>query len=192
MPIPVSKGKYTYADYVTWPEDERWEIIEGVPLMQSAPTWQHQSVLRELLRQISNYLLHKPCQVFAAPFDLCIPERDEGDEEISNVIVQPDIVVLCDERKLRKTGYFGTPELIIEITSPSTARNDKLTKFNKYEKAGVKEYWIVEPEIKIVSVFTLQKNNRYGRPDVFSDEDQILVSIFPDLSIDLRSVFTGI
>lgn len=192
MPIPESKEKYTYADYLTWPEGERWEIFDGVPYMQAAPTWQHQSISRELLRQISNYLFNKPCQVFAAPFDLCIPELNESDEEISNVISQPDIVVICDESKLRKTGYFGTPELIIEITSPSTAKRDKLTKFNKYEKAGVKEYWVVEPEIKIINVFTLQNNNRYGRPDVFSEEDQISVSIFPDLLIDLESVFTGI
>lgn len=192
MPIPESKEKYTYADYLTWPEDERWEIIDGVPYRQAAPTWQHQSISRELLRQISNYLLDKPCQVFAAPFDLCIPELNESDEKIFNVVSQPDIVVVCDENKLRKTGYFGTPELIIEITSPSTARNDKLLKFNKYEKAGVKEYWIVEPEIKIISVFTLQDNSKYGRPDVFSEEGQISVSIFPDLLIDLKPVFTGV
>lgn len=132
-------------------------------------------------------MLNKPCQVFAAPFDLCIPELNEGDEEISNVISQPDIV--CDKSKLRKTGYFGTPELVIEITSPSTGKMDRLIKFNKYEQAGVKEYWIVEPEQKIVSVFVLQDNNRYGRPDVFSEEDQITVSIFPDLSIVLKLVF---
>jgi Uncharacterized protein conserved in cyanobacteria len=189
MPFPESKGKHTYADYLTWPEGERWEIIDGVPYMQAAGTWQHQSISRELLRQFSNYLLNKPCQVFAAPFDLCIPELNEGDEEISNVISQPDIVVICDKSKLRKTGYFGTPELVIEITSPSTGKMDRLIKFNKYEKVGVKEYWIVEPEQKIVSVFVLQDNNRYGRPDVFSEEDQITVSIFPDLSIDLKLVF---
>lgn len=189
MPIPESKDKYTYADYLTWPEGERWEIFDGVPYMQAAPTWQHQSISRELLRQFSNHLLNKPCQVFAAPFDVCIPELNEGDEEISNVISQPDIVVICDESKLRKTGYFGPPELIIEITSPSTGKMDRLIKFNKYEKVGVKEYWIVEPEQKIVSVFVLQDNNRYGRPDVFSEEDQITVSIFPDFSIDLKLVF---
>jgi Uma2 family endonuclease len=108
MPILDLNKKYTYADYLTWPEDERWEIIDGVPYMQAAPTWQHQSISRELLRQFSNYLLNKPCQVFAAPFDVCIPELNEGDEEISNVISQPDIVIICDESKdrecIRATG----------------------------------------------------------------------------------------
>lgn len=192
MPIPESKDKYTYADYLTWPEGERWEILNGVPYMQAAPSWQHQAISGNTFGQFYEYLKDKPCQVFAAPFDLCIPEFNESDEKISNVISQPDIVVICDKSKLRKTGFFGVPELIIEIISPSTARMDKITKFNKYEKAGVKEYWIVEPEQKIVSVFVLQDNNRYGRPDVFSEEDQITVSIFPDLAIDLKPVFTGI
>lgn len=189
MPFPRENKKYTYADYVTWPEDERWEIFDGVPYMQAAPTWQHQAICTGLTSQFYGYLGGKPCRVFAAPFDLCVPEKNEMDEEISNIISQPDVTVICDESKLRKTGYFGVPSLIIEITSPSTARNDKLIKFNKYEQAGVKEYWIVEPETKLVSVFILQENQRYGRPQVYSEEDQIRVSLFPELMIDLASVF---
>lgn len=157
--------------------------------MQSAPTWQHQAVSIQLASQFNDYLKSKPCRVFTAPFDLCIPELDESDEEISNIISQPDIVVVCEESKLRKTGYFGVPSLIVEITSPSTARNDKLFKFRKYEKAGVKEYWIVEPETKLVSVFTLQDNNRYGRPELYIENDNVIVSIFPDLVIELITVF---
>lgn len=192
MPFPKAKEKYTYADYLTWPEGERWEIINGVPYMQAAPSWQHQAISGNIFGQFYEYLKDKSCQIFAAPFDLCIPELNERDEEISNVISQPDIVIICDKSKLRKTGFFGVPELIIEIISPSTAKMDKITKFNKFEKAGVKEYWIVEPEQKIVSVFVLQSNNRYGRPDVLSEDDQIVVSIFPDLAIDLKLVFEGI
>lgn len=188
MPIPEPNKKYTYADYITWPGDERWEIIDGVPYMLSAPTWQHQSISRELVLEFGQFLRNTQCQVFAAPFDLCIPEGNEKDEEISS-ITQPDMVIVCDKSRLRKTGYFGVPSLIIEITSPSTARTDKIIKFNKYEKAGVKEYWIIEPENKLVSVFTLQENQRYGRPDVYSEEDKIQVSIFPELLIDLKPVF---
>lgn len=188
MSIPQSDKKYNYADYLTWDEDERWEIIDGVPHMQSAPTWQHQSISVELVSQFNTYLKRSPCRVFAAPFDLCIPENAEADEEISNV-VQPDIVIICDVTRLRKTGYFGIPSLIVEISSPSTARNDKLIKFNKYEKAGVKEYWIVEPENKLISVFTLQDNQRYGRPDVYSEDDEITVNSFSNTIIDLKPVF---
>ncbi|MHB8064345.1 MAG: Uma2 family endonuclease [Ruminiclostridium sp.] len=180
--------KYTYADYLKWPEGERWEIIDGIPYMQAAPLWQHQSISGELHRQISNYLVEKPCRVFAAPFDLCLAEYNENDEEITR-IVQPDIVVVCYESKLRKTGYFGVPTLIIETSSPETSRRDKVLKFNMYENAGVKEYWIVEPDGKFIYMFTLQENKRYGRPETYTDENKLQVSVFPDLIIDLSIVF---
>jgi Uma2 family endonuclease len=192
MSMPNEKRKCTYGDYLTWPEDERWEIIDGVPYLMTAPTWQHQGISLELSLQFGNYLRDKPCRVFAAPFDLSIPEFDESDEEISNFIGQPDLVVVCDENKLRKSGYIGVPTLVIEITSPSTSKMDRLRKFNKYESSGVKEYWIVEPEGKIVSVFTLQDSGRYGRPEIYSDQDQVRVTVFPDLDIDLGVVFARI
>lgn len=116
MSLLKEKIKQTYADYLTWPENERWEIIDGQPCMQSAPEWPHQSVSGELYRQISNYLLDKPCRVFASPFDLCLPEYNEIDDDITNIF-QPDIVIVFDDKKLRKTGYFGVPSLIIEISS---------------------------------------------------------------------------
>lgn len=80
--------------------------------------------------------------------------------------------------------------MIIEITSPSTARKDKIEKFGLYEQAGVKEYWIVEPDEKILSIFTLQDNERFGRPHLYSEEKQAKVSIFDDLIIDLEMVFS--
>lgn len=192
MPQLQEDKKYSYTDYLTWPEGERWEIIGGVPLLQAAPTWQHQSISTELSRQFANYLQGKECRVFTSPFDLCIPESIEEDDEAISNIFQPDLVIVCEKSKLRKTGYFGVPPLIIEISSPSTTRNDKVLKFNKYEIAGVKEYWIVEPDGKFISVFTIQENNRYGRPETYTDADKIKVSIFPDLTIDLNSTFASI
>lgn len=158
---------------------------------QSGPEWQHQSISGELYRQIANYLLDKPCRVFAAPFDVCLVEQEKRDDDISN-IVQPDIVIVCDETKLRKTGYFGVPALIIEISSPATTKQDRVIKFNKYEKAGVKEYWIVEPDGKYISVFILQENKRYGRPEGYTEEDKVKISVFSDFRVDLRPVFAGI
>lgn len=190
MPLPEKNKKYTYADYLTWSEEERWEIINGVPYLQAAPTWQHQAVLLELARQFANYLQDKSCRVFTAPFDLRIPEANEKDEETINV-VQPDIIIICDNSRLKKTGYYGVPELIIEVVSPSTGQKDKIEKFNLYEKAGVKEYWIVEPDEKVVMVFTLEEG-RYGRPQMYSEEDKVKVSIFDDLVIDLKPVFERI
>lgn len=191
MPLPQENRKYTYADYLTWPENERWEIIDGAPYMQAAPSWQHQAISRELILQFGQYLKNKPSQVFAAPFDLRLPEVNEEDKDTTQ-IYQPDILVICNKEGLKDTGYYGSPNLVIEITSPSTGKIDKLLKFNQYEKAGVKEYWIVEPDTRLVSVFIIQDNNRYGRPEIYSETDKVKVSIFTDLTVDLTSVFAPI
>lgn len=188
MPLPQESKIYTYEDYLNWPQDERWELIEGVPYMQAAPSWQHQAITFELGRQFGNYLIGKSCRAFTAPFDLIIP-YDEIEEGKSKDVVQPDLLVLCNKNGLKGTGYFGVPDLIIEVCSPSTIRNDKVLKFNKYEKAGVKEYWIVEPEGKFISIFTLQQNNRYGRPEIYTEVDKVKVGIFENLIVDLKLVF---
>ena len=190
MPLSKEDRKYTYADYLKFPNDERWEIIDGIPSMQSAPTWQHQSISRELILQFGGYLSNSQCQVFAAPFDLRLPEIEEkvDDQDVTNVH-QPDLLVVCDKSRLKGTGYYGIPSLVIEILSPSTVRNDRLLKFNIYEKVGVKEYWIVEPDTKLVNVFVLQDNNRYGRTELYTETDNVTVSIFPDLIIDLSKIF---
>lgn len=188
MPLSKEDKAYTYADYLKFPNDERWEIINGIPYMQSAPTWQHQSISRELMLQFGEYLRNNQCQVFAAPFDLRLPKAEEDDENVTNVY-QPDLLVVCDKSRLKGTGYYGIPSLIIEIVSPTTVRNDRLIKFNLYEKVGVNEYWIVEPDTKLVSVFVLQDNNRYGRTELYTETDYVTVSIFLDLIIDLSKVF---
>lgn len=163
-------------------------ILSARPYMQPAPSWQHQSISRELTRQFSNYLLRKSCEVFASPFDLRLADAEVKDEDVTNVY-QPDLVVICDKSQLKGTGYFGIPDLVIEIISPSTAKNDRLLKFNMYEKFSVKEYWIIEPDMKLVSVFILQDNNRYGRPELYTETADVMVSIFSDLVINLDTVF---
>lgn len=192
MPIPEPKGKYTYTDYLTWPEGERWEIIDGVPYMQSAPSTAHQEILMEISRQIANHLMDKSCKVYPAPFCVRLTKGDEKlNEDIKNV-VEPDITIVCDKFKVDEKGCNGAPDMIVEIISPSSIKTDKIIKFNMYEKVGVNEYWIVEPEGKIVSVFILQENGRYGRQEVYSEEDRITLNIIPDLTIDLIPVFTGV
>ena len=189
MPLPRENKIYTYEDYLNWPDDERWELIEGVPHMKEAPAWQHQAITFELGRQFGNYLIGKSCKAFTAPFDLIIPD-DVFEESKSKNVVQPDLLVVCNMSGLKGTGYFGVPDLIIEVCSPSTIRNDKVLKFNKYEKAGVKEYWIIEPEGKFISIFTLQENKRYGRPEIYTEVDKVKVGVFEDLIVDLELVFS--
>jgi len=184
MPLPQEDKKYTYKDYMTWPDEEHWEIIDGVPYMQAAPSWQHQAVLVELSRQFSNYFVNKSCKVFAAPFDVCLEESED-----SRQVVQPDIVIVCDPSKLKKTGYFGIPSLVVEIVSPSTARIDRITKFNKYKNVGVKEYWIIEPIDKIIQVFTLLDDKSY-KMEIYEEDDKTIdVYLFPGLQIDITTIF---
>lgn len=189
MALPDENKTYTYRDYKEWKDDGRWELINGNPFLMAPPSRIHQEILREILTIFSVYLKDKSCKVYSAPFGVRLPKGNEKDEDIETV-VEPDIVVVCDKSKLDDEGCKGAPDLVVEIVSPSTARNDKIKKFNLYEMAGVKEYWIVEPDNKIVTVFTLDDDKRYGRPGIYSDEDKIKVSIFEDLIIDLKSVFT--
>ncbi len=182
MPLPQEEKRYTYADYLAWPKDERWQIIDGVPYLQAAPSWEHQRILAQVGRQFLNYFLGTPCEAFLAPFDVRLPEGNESDED-TKTVVQPDISVICDKSKLKGTGYFGVPVLVVEILSPSTAAFDKKIKMKKYGKAGVKEVWIIDPSNKIFDVFKLD-GNKYGQPETYSAEDKIEVDIFPELLVD--------
>lgn len=178
---------YSYADYLTWDESERLEIIDGEPYMLATPSRIHQEVLMGLLLQFGNYLKGKPCKVYPAPFCVRL-DAEKADKDIRNVF-EPDITIVCDKSKLDDKGCKGAPDMIVEILSPSTGKKDRLIKFNEYEKAGVKEYWIVEPEEKLVNVFLLQPDGRYGRTEMYSEEDKMKVSLFEDLVIDLKEVF---
>jgi len=190
LSIPDLDGIYTYSDYLNFPEDERWEILDGVPYMLAAPLWEHQGISGELLTQINNQLKGSPCRVFASPFDLRLPYKNIKDENTTTVL-QPDILIVCDKSRLKGTGYYGVPDFIIEISSPSTARMDKTKKLDKYEKSGVKEYWIIEPEIKTVSVFVLN-NGMYGKPEFYFENDKIKLKVLENIEVDLEAVFNSV
>lgn len=181
--------RFTYRNYKEWPDDERWELIEGVAYaMSPAPSRKHQDIVVELLRQFSNYLLNKPCRVYVAPFDLLLPEVDETVDEIDTV-VQPDLLVICNREILTSGGARGVPDLIVEILSPTTARKDTREKFLLYERKGVREYWIADPVAATVTVFLLGSDGRYGRPSVYGAEETIAVAVLEGLEIVLEPVF---
>ena len=192
MPLPKEEGKYSYVDYLTWPEDERWEIIDGIAYMQAAPSPIHQEISGGLFAQFHNYLSGKTCKVYAAPFCVRLVDDDDKKSEDIKKVVEPDISIVCEKSKIDEKGCKGAPDMIVEVMSPSSIKMDRFIKFNSYEKAGVKEYWIVEPEGKLVSVFVLQGDHRYGRPEIYAEDGMIKVSIFPDLIVDLKPVFEGI
>ena len=183
MSLPQKKEYYTYADYCSWDDGKRWELIEGVPhAMSPAPTTKHQSVSSNLHGQFFNFLSGKPCKVFHAPFDVRLNAHDNDD-----TVVQPDLTVICDRSKLDDKGCKGAPDLVVEISSPSTARLDRVVKFNQYLKAGVTEYWIIDLDAKTLQVCILE-NGRYFTT-VYADTDTALVKVLNGCIINLAEVF---
>ena len=183
------KDDFTYEDLSTWPEDERWELIDGIAYdMSPAPLRVHADISRELFYIFMTYLRGKTCKVYHAPFDVRLPLGEESDNQIRNV-VQPDILVVCDEKKLDEKGCRGAPDLIVEILSPTTASRDCIQKRALYEHHGVKEFWTVDPANRLVQVYLLGSDGRYGRSEVYNDSDVVKVSIFDDLQIDLKEIF---
>ncbi|HEY9071661.1 MAG TPA: Uma2 family endonuclease [Candidatus Ozemobacteraceae bacterium] len=181
--------RYTYADYLTWPDEERWEIVDGEAYaMTPAPTPAHQSVVIELGTQFHAFLRGTPCRVFPAPIDLLIPAGDEPDEEVDTV-VQPDLIVICDEKKIGEKRIRGAPDLVIEVSSPATSSRDAILKRRRYERAGAREFWLVHPTDRLVTVFRLGIDKTFDKPLYFDAEGRIDVGVLPGLTIDLAQVF---
>ena len=156
---------HTYGDYLTWPEDVRYELIDGVAyLMAPAPTLDHQDIVGEVFLQLANALADKPCRAYVSPVDVRLPKADEADEAIDTV-VQPDVLVVCDAAKTDRRGIRGAPDLAVEVLSPSTASHDQVRKLRVYERAGVREYWLVHPIDRVLTIYRLDQG-RYGKPDV--------------------------
>jgi len=188
-PNKPSKKKYTYADYLTWPEDERWELIDGEAFdMTPAPGRHHQRLCLRIAYLLETFFEGKTCEVNIAPFDVRIPHRKEADDKI-DCVVQPDITVVCTPEKLDDRGCRGAPDLVVEILSPSTASYDAIRKRRFYERVGVKEYWLVDPGNRLLIVHGLQKNGCFSGVEFFSDESRLTTKLFPGLEIDLSKVF---
>ena len=187
MPLPKEE-RYTLADALEWPEKLRIELIEGQPYMMAPPKRIHQVVSRELFGQLYDYLKDKKCQVFAAPFAVRPFETEGEHPEDVDTMVEPDLSVICDREKLDDIGCKGAPDLVIEILSASTAKLDRHTKLRLYERAGVREYWIVDPEKQIVLVHLLEDGHYYS-PMVYTGTAQVKVEVLDDCMIDLGRVF---
>lgn len=178
---------YTYEDMQEWDTNTRYELYDGRPVALAAPAPRHQEIVSELNGQFRNYLLGKKCKVYPAPLDVRLFERKGDRPGDTGTVVQPDLLVLCDPEKLDKHGVRGAPDLAVEVLSPTSAVYDRLLKFNLYRQAGVREYWIVDPDERIVTVFTLQ-NGQYFT-SVYGPGDQIPVGVLENCSIDLTTVF---
>ena len=183
MALPKEDQRYTYEDYYSWDDGERWELIDGVAYMMSpAPLRIHQGILFEIAGQFHEFLKDKPCKAYIAPFDVRL-NADTSDD----TVVQPDLVVVCDTSKLDDRGCKGAPDMVLEILSPSTSRRDKVLKFHTYLRAGVREYWIVDPDTKTVATNIL-KNGEYIT-NAYTDADTVSVHVMEGCKIILADVF---
>ena len=171
---------YTYEEWLLWDEGVRAELYDGELVMMAPPSQRHQEIISELNGQLWQFLKGKQCKVFPAPFGV----RLNADE---NTVFEPDIIVVCDMTKLDGKICNGAPDLVIEVLSPSTAKTDRNYKYRKYQQAGVREYWIVDPELDLLQAGVMRDGSYVTT--VYDAEDNAPVSVLTGCIIDLSEVF---
>jgi len=179
---------YTYADYLTWRFQERVELIMGkIFKMSPAPSSKHQHAVTVLNGTIYQYLKGKPCRVFPAPFDVILPIKN-----VRNNVVQPDVTVICDHLMITERGCEGTPDLVVEIVSKSSVTRDLHEKYKLYEQAGVKEYWIVNPNDRSLIIFILNDKGQYQPSKPLTRGDKAHSTVLPGFELDLDELFIDV
>ncbi len=184
---------YSYADYLTWRLNETVELIKGrIMLMSPAPNLKHQRISWQLNGLFFGYFKHKTCRAFAAPFDVRLINAEKSSKANKDIytVVQPDLCVICDPKKLDMKGCLGAPDWIIEILSKGNSKKEMQTKYALYAESGVKEYWIIYPYEEAVHQFVLDNHNNYQLTNMYAGKDIARPQLFPDLEIDLREVFS--
>lgn len=188
MVQPVENESYSFADYLNREEQDRIEIINGNVIKMLTPPTVHQAVSGEMTRQIADFLLGKQYKLY---FRLCVRpfERDGELPEQVDTVVEPDIIVVCDHSKLDDYGCKGAPDMVIEILSPSTLRHDRIVKLDLYQRAGVREYWIADPQSRSIEVYLLDENNYLKPREVYTAKDTAKVTVLDGCTVELERVF---
>ena len=179
---------HTYADYLTWSRSYGDELVNGTAYVREPPSplRSHQEIVGEIHRQVANALKGKPCKVFVAPCDVRLPKSTEDDEQIDTV-VQPDVLIVCDPQKLDDRGVRGAPDWVVEVLSPGTARHDQFVKVPAYERAGVREVWLVHPIDCTLTLYRLE-GGRYGRASRLELKGKTQITAVPGVTIDWGEV----
>lgn len=179
MPLPQQNSQYTIDDIYALPDGQRAELIDGKIYYMAPPTRRHQEIAGELFTVISNYIKanNGSCKPYISPFAVFLNEDDRN-------YVEPDISVICDKNKLTDRGCSGAPDWIIEIVSPGSRRMDYFTKLFKYRTAGVREYWIADPEKNRITVYNFESEDTIE----YSFSDSIQSGIYEDLAIDFSTL----
>lgn len=180
MAISKEETRYTYRDYASWDDGERWELIDGIAYnMTPAPLLIHQMIVGNLSRLIGDALKDKRCTVFIAPTDVVLSEEN---------VIQPDVFVVCDPDKVTKENIQGAPDFIAEVLSPSTSKKDRDIKRGLYERFGVKEYALLEPEFRYLEWYRLN-DGRYGKSEAADRNEAYTIESLGGLRIELKDVF---
>ncbi len=176
---------YTYADYRTWPEDVRYELVDGAAyLMSPAPSVDHQTLAFEVGRQLGNALEGHSCRVLMAPVDVLLSRADQADQsdDAVDTVVQPDVLVVCDPQKVTPRGIRGVPDWVLEVISPASASHDQIIKLAAYERAGVREYWLAHPADRVLTIYRLD-GSAYGRPQIVELSGETPVDVLVGVTI---------
>lgn len=176
--------KYTYNDYLLIDDEKRYEVMKGELIMVPAPFTIHQKILDNLGFFINKYVRDKKLgKILYAPTDVVFAE---------DVVVQPDILFVSNERRdiIKEAAIIGSPDLVIEIVSPSSASYDTIEKREVYEKYGVKEYWLVFPQEKAVEVLTIEKGI-YKEFCKAKKTGIVKSNIIGGLTVEIKEIFEG-
>lgn len=184
VPYCVGKkqGEYTLEDYYALPDEQRVELIDGVFYDMAAPTLLHQLLCKQICWLLDDYIEQKngKCITFISPVDVQLDCDDK-------TMVQPDVFVLCDLKKMKRNKVYGAPDFVVEVLSKSTKRKDMYLKLAKYINADVREYWLVEPDKRSVLVYDLQNDEL---PKIYGFDSKIPVSIFNgECKIDFNIIY---
>ena len=175
---------HTYADYLTWSRSYGDELINGTAYVREppSPSWLHQGIVGELYYQAAKALEDKPCRVCVAPLDVRLPKSTEEDDQVDTV-VQPDVLIVSDLKKVDARGMRGAPDWVAEVLSPSTARHDQTVKLSAYERAGVREVWLIDPVDRTLTLYQLEAGY-YGRPTTLELKGRTQLTAVPGVTID--------
>jgi Uma2 family endonuclease len=179
----ADKKKFTYDDYLKMPEDERYELIEGELLMSPSPATKHQKILRELVLTVVSHVKKKALgEVFFAPYDIFFDDEN---------VLQPDLIFVSKDNVsiITEKNIHGSPDLVVEILSESTAYRDLIQKKKLYERFGVKEYWVVAPDDELVEVYILTENGGYQLSRSYIKEDTLTSRMIKGLQLHLKEIF---
>lgn len=182
---------HTYADYLVWSRTYGDELINGTAYVREppSPSWSHQQIVGELYYQITSALRGKSCRACVAPLDVRLPRSTEEDDQVDTV-VQPDVFIVSDLRKIDARGVRGAPDWLAEILSPGTASHDRNVKLPAYERAGVREVWLIHPIELTLAVYRLEKG-RYGSATLHELKGQTQLTVLPEVAIDWGLMLAG-